>query len=122
MNLNGLDSERTTDLSYLVSICGDDPEFKKEMIETFLNNTPPLINEMKDLLKTSEWKKIGDIAHKIKPSITFMGIHSAKDLILDLEMKGRQQDGVSDIPLMIDKFEDICTKAFIELQRELDQL
>jgi HPt (histidine-containing phosphotransfer) domain-containing protein len=122
MNSNGLNEERITDLSYLASLCDDDREFKKEMIETFLKNTPPLIEEMKDLLKISEWKKIGDIAHKIKPSITFMGIHSAKDLILDLERNGRQQEGTTEIPSMVTQLEDICSKAFVELNAEMRDL
>ena len=37
-------------------------------------------------LSDRDWKKIGDLAHKIKPSFTFMGISVAKDLIIDIEL------------------------------------
>ena len=111
--------KRITDLSYLVSICGDDDDFKTEMIETFLKNTPPLINDMKNFLIDSEWKMIGDIAHKMKPSFTFMGIHTAKDLILSIEKQGRMLENVAELPTMILELESICKGAFAELEKEL---
>jgi HPt (histidine-containing phosphotransfer) domain-containing protein len=121
MNSNDPNPEQVTDLTYLLSICGDDQNFKKEMIETFLNNTPPLINEMKDHIKDSRWKEIGDIAHKMKPSFTFMGIHSAKNLILELERNGRQKEYTTEIPGMVLKLETICSKAFIELKDKMGE-
>jgi hypothetical protein len=119
MKSDDRNGERITDLSYLVSICGEDHEFKTEMIETFLKNTPPLINDMKNYLIDSEWKMIGDIAHKMKPSFTFMGIHTAKKLILNIERQGRLFVDVSEIPTMVLELESICNEAFAELETEL---
>lgn len=119
MESKEVDTRQITDLTYLVSVCGDDPEFKREMIETFVKNTPPLINEMKNYLRIAEWKKIGDIAHKMKPSFTFMGIHIAKDLILALEKNGRLEQNTAEIPDMVFKLENICAKAFVELENDL---
>ena len=120
--MNNNNADKITDLSYLISVCGDDPEFKKEMIETFLANTPALLDEMKTKIKTSDWKAIGDIAHKIKPSFSFMGINSARDLILDLERNGRQQEDILKIPPMVEKLDSICTMAFLELKDEMQKL
>ena len=119
MRSDDRNGERITDLSYLVSICGEDHEFKTEMIETFLKNTPPLINDMKNYMADSEWKMIGDIAHKMKPSFTFMGIHSAKELIINIERQGRLFVNVSKIPTMVLELESICNEAFAELETEL---
>jgi len=119
MESDECNANRITDLSYLVSLCGDDDDFKTEMIETFLKNTPPLINDMKNYLLDSEWKKIGDIAHKMKPSFSFMGIHTAKELILNIERLGRQMEDVASIPTMVLELESICNEAFSELETEL---
>ena len=119
MESDECNANRITDLSYLVSLCGDDDDFKTEMIETFLKNTPPLINDMKNYLLDSEWKKIGDIAHKMKPSFTFMGIHTAKELISNIERLGRQMEDVASIPTMVLELESICNEAFSELETEL---
>ena len=119
MESDECNANRITDLSYLVSLCGDDDDFKTEMIETFLKNTPPLINDMKNYLLDSEWKKIGDIAHKMKPSFSFMGIHTAKELILNIERLGRQMEDVASISTMVLELESICNEAFSELETEL---
>ena len=119
MEIDDLNGKRTTDLSYLISLCGEDDDFKIEMIETFLKNTPPLINDMKNYIFDSDWKKIGDIAHKMKPSFQFMGIHTAKELILNIERLGRQMEDVSSIPTMVQELELICNQAFSELEMEL---
>jgi len=119
MESDECNANRITDLSYLVSLCGDDDDFKTEMIETFLKNTPPLINDMKNYLLDSDWKKIGDIAHKMKPSFSFMGIHTAKELILNIERLGRQMEDVASISTMVLELESICNEAFSELETEL---
>ncbi len=119
MESDDRNGERITDLSYLISLCGDDDDFKTEMIETFLKNTPPLIDDMKNYLLDSDWKKIGDIAHKMKPSFTFMGIHTAKELISNIERLGRQMEDVASIPTMVLELESICNEAFSELETEL---
>ena len=119
MESDDRNGERITDLSYLVSLCGNDDDFKTEMIETFLKNTPPLINDMKNYLLDSDWKKIGDIAHKMKPSFSFMGIHTAKELILNIERLGRQMEDVASISTMVLELESICNEAFSELETEL---
>jgi len=121
MESDDRNGERIIDLSYLVSVCGDDHDFKTEMIETFLKNTPPLIDNMKNYLIDSEWKMIGDIAHKMKPSFTFMGIHTAKELILNIERQGRSLEDIAEIPSMVLELELICNEAFTELETELIQ-
>lgn len=120
--MNDANAEKITDLTYLISVCGDDPEFKKEMIETFLKNTPVLLEEMKGSVRISDWKAIGDIAHKMKPSFSFMGIDIAKDLILDLERNGRQHEDTVKIPSMVERLDSICAKAFKELHDEMHKL
>lgn len=110
------------DMSYLVSVCGDDPDFKKEMIDTFLQNTPPVLEDMNSSLSDRDWKKIGDLAHKIKPSFTFMGISVAKALIIDIEHNGRSNSDINDIPDKIEQLNKICIQAFNELKEELNNL
>lgn len=122
MENDNRNTERITDLSYLGTICDGDQAFKREMIETFLNNTPSLINDMKLNLIEAEWKKIGDIAHKMKPSFTFMGIQTAKELILKIEHQGRHLENTSEIHQMVFRLESICNEAFVELKEELNSL
>jgi len=114
-----MSNNKMIDMSYLISVCGDDADFKQEMIDTFLRNTPPVLEDMKSSLSEKDWKKIGDLAHKIKPSFTFMGISKAKDLIVDIEHSGRNNTEIEDIRDKIEQLNKICIQAFNELKEEL---
>lgn len=109
-----------TDLSYLRSICDDDKDFMKEMVQTFLDNAPTIINEMQSATDKSDWNAVSKLAHKIKPSAAFMGLSKAKTLIQDLEVFGKEDVNTDEIPEMVDKLRTICQSAFHELKVELN--
>ena len=117
-----MENNKMIDMSYLISLCGDDLDFKKEMIDTFLQNTPPVLDDMKISLSEKDWKKIGDLAHKIKPSFTFMGITAAKEIIIDIEHNGRFNSDTEGIPEKIEQLNAICLQAFSELNEEIKNL
>ncbi|MBL3655695.1 PAS domain-containing hybrid sensor histidine kinase/response regulator [Fulvivirga sediminis] len=111
---------RITDLTYLKSICDGDKTFMRDMIETFLLNTPPTINEMQKWINKAEWLKVGHLAHKIKPSITFMGIDSLKPLIKNIEVYGKDNYKTDLIPTLVDELSEKCQTAYKELRKELE--
>ena len=113
---------KTIDLSYLISICNDDREFKIEMIETFMNDIPPIIQAMNDSLPLKKWEEIGGMAHKIKPSFTFMGIESAKQIIMDIEKNGKEKINIEFIPERIGELNKIIALALEELSSELQSI
>ena len=110
------------DLSYLISICDDDKTFKIEMIETFLNDIPPIVQAMNDSLSVRNWVEIGSLAHKIKPSFTFMGIEAAKHIIIDIERNGKETTNLDTIPVSINELNRIMGIAIQELSSELDAI
>ncbi|MEM7110259.1 MAG: ATP-binding protein, partial [Bacteroidota bacterium] len=69
------------DLSYLQGVCNNDQNFMREMIDTFVNNTPQIISEMMDRSAKNDWKQVSALAHKLKPSVTFMGLNQIKDAV-----------------------------------------
>ncbi|MFC2123549.1 Hpt domain-containing protein [Bacteroidota bacterium] len=108
------------DLSYLKEIAGNDQTFIVDMIETYLDNIPSDIKEMKSLLADKKWNEIGDIAHKIKPSIGFLGIHMLKDTVLQLQINGREAKNISIIPDLIAEIERVNESVIKELQETLN--
>jgi PAS domain S-box-containing protein len=60
-------------------------EFVKKMIFIFLEQTPPRLREIKIAADNAEWKKVSDIAHKMKPGLDSLGIESVKEIIRNLE-------------------------------------
>jgi HPt (histidine-containing phosphotransfer) domain-containing protein len=115
-------NDKIIDLTYLDSISEEDLEFKKDMIETFLANTPVYLSEMKTSLAQKDWKKIGNIAHSIKPSFTLMGMNENKEALLKIEEYGRNLKNTKKIPDLIQELEIIINRAITELNKKLDEM
>jgi len=113
---------KLTNLNYLSSICNGDKVFMIEMIETFIKNTPSAVNEMEKFANKAKWYKVGQTAHRIKPSISFMGIDLLKDLIKTIENYGKESKSTEKIPALINRLSKQCQLAINELQVSLKEL
>ncbi|MEL7006525.1 MAG: ATP-binding protein, partial [Bacteroidota bacterium] len=74
-------SEKITNLSYLSGVCHGDKDFMRDMIETFITNTPQSLKAMHEAAEKKDWVTVGRNAHKIKPSISFMGLEDLKPIV-----------------------------------------
>ncbi|MBL7871772.1 MAG: response regulator [Cyclobacteriaceae bacterium] len=82
------------DFTYLKKVSNDNQEFIQEIINTFLDSMPETITDIRTHLQNKNWSHIGKVVHKIKPTITLMGIHTLKDKILELELETKK--GIND--------------------------
>lgn len=117
--LKTVTSEKLTDLTYLKNVCNGDKTFMRDMVETFITNTPSAINEMQKWANRAEWLKVGQIAHRIKPSISFMGLEKLKPIIKNLEDFGKENKQTDQIPALIETLSDKCKIAIKELNQSL---
>ena len=62
-------------LDYLKTISLDSNELTINIINIFLKNTPVSILAIKNAISTSDWENIQKFAHKIKPSLTIIGLN-----------------------------------------------
>jgi PAS domain S-box-containing protein len=81
VNLN----QKLVDLSYLKSVSNNDTDFIREMIVTFLESTPKSIKEIEEHAASGDWSNLGKSIHKIKPSLTMMGMPSLKTKAIEIE-------------------------------------
>ncbi len=109
------------DLSYLRNVCSNDKGFIEEMIKTFLSATPESLEIIKNASSQSNWLKVGNEAHKIKPSITFMGIETMKPLVKQIEVNAKESKNTQDLPGMIQHFEEEFLSAKEELEHILKE-
>ena len=109
---------KVIDLTYLKEMSDNDIVFVTDMMKSFINQTPKDIANIWFHYSNNELDDAANIIHKIKPSITFMGIHELKDLIIEIEgnAKHKKIDPLKD---QLEKFEKICQKAIEELKEEL---
>jgi hypothetical protein len=110
---------KVVDLAYLSSVSGGDKAFMREMIEVFLKSVPETIDSFKQHVG-KDWKAVSSTAHKIKPSITFMGIESLKEVIREIEMNAKEEKDLDKVSELIDLFVVTGTRACNELSQLLE--
>jgi PAS domain S-box-containing protein len=116
-------SIKCIDLEYLNQLTKSDPALMMEMISTYLEQTPPIIKEMKQSLLNKDWNLLQASVHKIIPSFSLMGIS------MDFEKMARKvqeyasiQKQIDEIPDLVLQLEKICAQACKELKEELNKI
>ena len=107
------------DLSYLRSISNDNEDFIKEMMQTFVQTIPGILQEMKTCLMDKNWEKLSKLAHQVKPSFTLMGIHDLRTTILYIEENGRNKTNLSELPKITNEFIVSCNTLTSDFMKEL---
>jgi CheY-like chemotaxis protein len=109
------------DLAYLIRRTKSDPKLMMEMIAAYLEQTPPLINTMKQSFQDKDWGSLHSAIHKMIPSFAIMGIgadfESMAKKVQEYANTQLQEEGVEKMVLQL---EDVCTRACIELEAELN--
>jgi HPt (histidine-containing phosphotransfer) domain-containing protein len=96
---------------------GGDSLLMNEMIDIFLEQTPPLLTKMEEEMVAGDLKAMGVTAHKIKPTLSYMGMKSAEGLILNLESFREENQPDHDPVILMKKLKAICKGAFKELEK-----
>jgi HPt (histidine-containing phosphotransfer) domain-containing protein len=76
--------------SYRELTSADESDFLTEVIDIFLENTPPLIAELKQAVEAADPRKFQRLAHKLKGSSSNLGAKSLAKLCEMLERMGMQ--------------------------------
>lgn len=107
------------DLTYLREISDGDQDFINDMIETFLEETPNDIEQMKVELNASNWLGLSKVAHKMKSSIKMFGFETLKNQVLFLEQSGKKNENIDVLPEKVNEFLKGLDDAMDELRGQL---
>ena len=112
--------DRCINLNYLNVRTKSNPKLMMEMITLYIEQTPPLVFEMKRSLLDKDWPMLNAAVHKMIPSFVIVGINP------DFEVKAKrvQEYAASnqinvEIEDLVLSLEKICLRACIELEEEL---
>lgn len=105
------------DLSYLRDMSGDSAEFMIEMIDMFKSQTPLYIADLQKAIATENWEQAAGFAHKIKPTLSYVGREDARGHLQLIENSARDQKDLQNMPAALAVFND-----FVQiLYRQLDE-
>ena len=111
--------DRLTDMTFLNSFTGGNPDKMKKYISMFLSNCPGQLQLMKESLEKGDYSALRGTAHALKPQITYMGIKKAEDLVKEIEHKAGSNSEVETLPGVFDQFNSVCLSAMEELKLEI---
>ena len=110
-------------LEYLNTRTKSNPQLMMEMITLYLEQTPPLINAMKNALQNKDWDSLHASVHKMIPSFAIMGMNN------DFENMARKvQDYAGSLQHseiihdMVVQLDTVCTQACEELEIEFNRI
>ncbi len=109
---------KIVDLTYLRNISNNNQKFIDDMIVAFLESIPKSIQEIKMNAETEDWASLARAVHKVKPSLTMIGLQPSKEKALLLEDLAKQQKNLDRIPSLAN---DLCAELTHAL-RELRQM
>lgn len=104
------------DLGQIEAISAGNNEFVAKMVNMFLDTTPDHLAQIEEFIQTEQWKEVGLIAHKIKPSIDLMGIEALHDVIRSIEQSGKNEENLDELPGLYATLSQTLNKVFEELK------
>lgn len=109
-------------LSYLNEIASGSVEFMMDMIDIFLEQTPIYLSQLTEAVEARDWKTAGDVAHKIKPTLAFMGVEYGKEVMAEIERKARNTTEVETIAEGLDYIHSITPAIYSRLSQHRQEL
>ncbi len=108
-----------TDLSFLLKLTKTNPKLMKEMISVYLEQTPPLVNVMKQSTRDKDWASLNTAVHKMIPSFSIVGISTDfESMARKVQEYAKSQQIANEIPNLVLQIGNACTHACNELEEE----
>ncbi|MGC1241645.1 MAG: ATP-binding protein [Chryseosolibacter sp.] len=107
------------DLAYLRTVSDNNQEFLQEMIQTFVQSIPPVLEQMELALSEMNWEKLSRLAHQIKPSFSLMGMDALRKTVFSIEENAEQKKNLSDLKRITEEFIRDCKNVINDLKKEI---
>ena len=111
--------QKHTNLDQLNQRTRSNPVLMMEMISLYLEQTPPLIKDLKNGLINKDWAAIQATAHKMIPSFSIMGMHvDFENLAKKIQEFAKAQEKIEELHNFVLELEEVCLQACAELEEE----
>ncbi|MCI5055729.1 MAG: ATP-binding protein [Flavobacteriales bacterium] len=118
-NTEEIQMDKLYDLKTLEEMASGDQSFVVQMLSRFLEDIPKALSDMLEAEKAKEYQKLGEIAHKVKPSLLYLGIEQVKEDILAIQENGKNDDSES-LSELVKKVQKIAEAALNQIKEDYD--
>lgn len=104
---------RIIDAHHIKKFAGGDNQFMRQLIEIFLKRTPEYVADLREAVESKNWNKIKMVAHKLKPTFTYVGMEKFTERVGSIEDYAMQKD--------LDRIHEIMEDVWADCQIAFDE-
>jgi PAS domain S-box-containing protein len=109
-------------LEFLNSVTEEDEELKVRMLRIMLDETPLELNQLETMCAEQNWDGVRAVAHKMKSTMQFLGLHDTLEVIKFIELSARERSNLSILPDKVDLVKEVCIQCLEQLKQEIDKI
>ena len=114
------DGYQVLNLDYLKELSGGDTTFERNMIEQFAQQMPEELNQMATCLNQNDAGSLVVVAHNMKTTVSFMGLHEKLSGPLDFIESNALLTGITPaIREKVSQVEQVCLQALHDTEKWL---
>lgn len=107
------------DLSELRKMSNNDETFVKQTLNIFIENSEEAIRVFNQSLAEENWKKIGEMAHKILPSCRHLAINSIVQNLVEIKTKTIIHEDHEEIAQLVKETVEEMENVIMNMRGEL---
>ena len=107
-------------LNTLREMSQGDKGFLTSIVETFIQNTPIYLEQIKTGFQSNDFNMVYRAAHQMKPSIDFFNIEKGKAVVRAIELEAKNENpNISNLDDLIDTLNDLIVSCVENLKADL---
>jgi HPt (histidine-containing phosphotransfer) domain-containing protein len=114
---------QVVDFSYIDELSGGKPDFIRQVLTIFMENTPPGLKQLEDLIRnTNKWDAISKQAHFLKSSVSVIKIDGMHERLQKIELMAKEKKGAAkaEITTLLDEIVSTFSKAEVIINEKLE--
>ena len=104
------------DLTYLQKVSDNNKEFVAEIVNSFITITPNALSDIRSYLQKRDWVKMEREVHKIKPTLSMIGLVVTREKAIEIELLTHSQADNRRLKNITNEFCDNIEHAIGELK------
>ncbi len=109
-------SKKLYDLTNIHSVSRGDDTFVRKMIDLFIETVPHDLTKLETALSEQNWEALSKTAHKLKSTISSMGITSIKHDVRAVEEKAKTGESIDMMPSLVNNIVSTVRAAIEQMK------
>jgi len=111
-----MSANKPYDLTTIYAISDNNPEFLEKLLLVFADAVGNDVTALKVAADDNDWPEVGQLAHKIKPSLSHFGVTSLTDIIRGLEHNSGTDPAY--LKAMVNQLDNVMNNVMMGLKEE----